>query len=146
MKTTIGIDPGKNGAIAILNDGVLEAVHGMPQTVADLTDLVRSIVAARPAGAQITAYVEQVHSSPQMGVVSAFTFGRGLGNLEAALAAFGVRLVWVRPQVWQKALGCLTGGDKNVSKRRAQELFPGLKITHGNADALLIARYGEVQP
>jgi hypothetical protein len=37
---------------------------------------------------------------------------------------------------------CLTGGDKNISKRRAQELFPSLKITHAVADALLIAEYG----
>ena len=50
------------------------------------------------------------------------------------------------PQVWQKALGCMTGGDKNVTKRRAQELFPGHKITHATADALLIAHYGTKQP
>jgi hypothetical protein len=37
---------------------------------------------------------------------------------------------------------CLTKGDKNVSKARAQELFPALKITHATADALLIAEYG----
>jgi len=35
----------------------------------------------------------------------------------------------------------MTGGDKNVSKRRAQELFPEIKITHAIADALLIAEY-----
>ncbi len=35
----------------------------------------------------------------------------------------------------------LTKGDKNVSKRRAQELFPALKVTHAIADALLIAEF-----
>jgi len=29
-----------------------------------------------------------------------------------------------------------------VSKRKAQELFPAIKITHAIADALLIAEYG----
>jgi hypothetical protein len=40
----------------------------------------------------------------------------------------------------------MTKGDKNVSKRRAQELYPQLKITHSTADALLIATYGTRQP
>jgi hypothetical protein len=35
----------------------------------------------------------------------------------------------------------LSKGDKNVTKRKAQELFPSLKITHATADALLIAEY-----
>jgi hypothetical protein len=47
----------------------------------------------------------------------------------------------VSPQKWQKAMGCMTKGDKNVSKAKAQQLFPQLKITHAIADALLIAEY-----
>lgn len=43
------------------------------------------------------------------------------------------------PRVWQKIMGCLTGGDKNVSKARAQQLFPQIKVTHAIADSLLIA-------
>jgi len=39
-------------------------------------------------------------------------------------------------------MGCMTKGDKNVSKRKAQELFPSMKVTHASADALLIAEYG----
>jgi hypothetical protein len=38
-------------------------------------------------------------------------------------------------------MGCLTKGDKNVSKSRAQELFPSIKVTHAIADALLIAEH-----
>jgi Holliday junction resolvasome RuvABC endonuclease subunit len=80
-----------------------------------------------------------------MGVKSAFTFGNGFGHLEMALTAAGIPFERVSPQRWQKALGCLTKGDKNVSKRRAQELFPSMKITHATADALLIAYYGTKQ-
>jgi hypothetical protein len=39
----------------------------------------------------------------------------------------------------------MTKGDKNVSKRKAQELFPQIKVNHYIADALLIAAYGAKQ-
>jgi hypothetical protein len=81
-----------------------------------------------------------------MGVKSAFTFGNGYGHLEMALTAAGIPFERVRPQKWQQAMGCMTKGDKNVSKRRAQELYPQLKVTHATADALLIATYGTRQP
>jgi Holliday junction resolvasome RuvABC endonuclease subunit len=81
-----------------------------------------------------------------MGVKSAFTFGNGFGHLEMALTAAGIPFERVRPQVWQKALGCMTKGEKNVSKRKAQELFPSMKVTHAIADALLLAYYGSRKP
>ena len=143
---TIGVDPGANGGIAWITDGKA-CVEKMPDTLQDLWELIESIGFEAPdfTPYQIKAYIEQVSSSPQMGVVSAFSFGRGYGNLEMALTSAGIPFERVRPQVWQKALGCMTKGDKNVSKRRAQELFPDRKITHATADALLIAHYGTKQ-
>lgn len=38
-------------------------------------------------------------------------------------------------------MGCLTNGDKNITKQRAQQLFPSAKVTHKIADALLLAEY-----
>ena len=141
-ETIIGVDPGANGGIAWITDGKA-CVEKMPDTLQDLWELVVSIsLEAGTGGMGIRAYLEAVSSSPQMGVVSAFSFGRGYGNLEMALTAAGISFERVRPQVWQKALGCMTKGDKNVSKRKAQELFPDRKITHATADALLIAHYG----
>ena len=141
-ETIIGVDPGANGGIAWITDGKA-CVEKMPDTLQDLWELVVSIsLDAGTGGMGIRAYLEAVSSSPQMGVVSAFSFGRGYGNLEMALTAAGIPFERVRPQVWQKALGCMTKGDKNVSKRKAQELFPDRKITHATADALLIAHYG----
>lgn len=136
--TTIGIDPGINGAIAWITDGK-PCVEKMPDTLQDLWGLFYDIQFEWDCH----AYIEQVHSSPQMGVKSAFTFGNGYGHLEMALTAAGIPFERVRPQVWQKEMGCLTKGDKNVSKRKAQELFPSMKVTHATADALLIAAYGE---
>jgi hypothetical protein len=139
--TTIGIDPGINGGISWIDSTGGIAVEKMPDTILDLWELIESIKVN--AGNAVRAYLETVHSSPQMGVKSAFTFGNGYGHLEMALTAAGIPFERVRPQVWQKEMGCLTKGDKNVSKRKAQELFPGTKVTHAIADSMLIAAYGE---
>jgi Holliday junction resolvasome RuvABC endonuclease subunit len=147
MKTILGVDPGVNGGIAWITDGK-PCVEKMPDTLQDLWWLIESILAEHPPiyrAKDCKAYIEHVHSSPQMGVKSAFTFGQGYGRLEMVLTAAGIPFERVRPQAWQKALQCLTKGDKNVSKRRAQELYPQLKITHATADALLIATYGTKQ-
>jgi len=140
MPCVIGVDPGVNGGIAWITDGK-PCVEKMPDTLQDLWELLRDIASE----GDCHAYLEQVHSSPQMGVVSAFTFGNGFGHLEMALTAAGIPFTRVRPQVWQKELGCMTKGDKNVSKRKAQELFPSMKVTHATADSLLLAKYGTKQ-
>lgn len=136
MTPTLGIDPGASGGLALLGDGQARAFK-LPETERDTVDLLRSLIVPG-----LHAYIERVSSSPQMGVRSAFTFGHGVGGLRMALIALGIPFESVTPQKWQKAMGCLTGGDKNVSKRRAQELYPALRITHATADALLIATYG----
>ena len=137
----IGIDPGTSGGLAYVTDedndcgyaalGKLteREIHLLVKDICDLSDT------------DPCAVIELVHSSPQMGVKSAFTFGRSYGFLRGVLAANRVRYVEVRPQAWQKAMGCLTKGDKNVSKAKAQQLYPGEKVTHATADALLLATY-----
>lgn len=132
----VGIDPGKGGGLAALEwDGKVSLLAKMPDTPAAVVELLLGI----PERSVVV--LERVHSSPQMGVRSAFTFGRGLGVLEGVLAAFNLRVEDVTPQRWQTALGCMSGGDKNVTKRRAEGLFPGARITHATADALLLAEY-----
>jgi crossover junction endodeoxyribonuclease RuvC len=145
---TIGVDPGANGAIAWIDERGKSCVEKMPDTLQDLWELICDITNfPRSAidGRKYKAYLEAVSSSPQMGVVSSFSFGRGYGNLEMALTAAGIPFERVRPQVWQKAMGCMTKGDKNISKAKAQELFPDKKVIHATADALLIALYGTKQ-
>lgn len=134
----IGIDPGKKGALAYVGR---DTEHGYTCTLDKLTEQDIWKQLAEWEIDSTFAVVEKVHSSPQMGVKSAFTFGRGYGVLVACLTAAQIPFVEVTPSKWQRSLGCLTKGDKNVSKRKAQQLFPTTKITHGNADALLIATY-----
>lgn len=145
-KIIIGLDPGKSGGVAWFDADGRPCAEKMPDTLSDLWDLLDLVVRHIPMidrQNEVSVYLETVHSSPGMGVVSAFTFGQGYGALEMAVIAANLPLNRVRPQVWQKAMGCMTKGDKNVSKRRAQELFPSIKITHAIADSLLIARYGQ---
>lgn len=135
----IGIDPGVEGGIAWTDDDGLDPQCAkMPQTDRDVFELLRDVGCL---GSSCRAVLEFVRASPQMGVVSAFTFGCGYGGLRMALAATGIPFDHVLPRKWQGAMGCLSRGDKNVTKRRAQELFPHAKVTHAVADALLLAEY-----
>jgi dienelactone hydrolase len=132
----IGVDPGKSGAIAFLkSNGSAWTIKG-DSTHRDMVDAIED---ARSIAPIAFALIEYVASSPQMGVKSAFSFGQSYGALEMLLAACNVPFERITPRKWQDAMKCRTGGDKNISKQRAQELFPTLKITHANADALLLA-------
>ena len=134
----IGIDPGKSGAIAFIDGATGDAwAIKAKETMHDLCEAVREAV----GGQSCTATIEKVHSSPQMGVKSAFSFGQSYGQLEMLLCALGVRYEHVSPAKWQGDMKCRTGGDKNITKAAAQRLFPAVKITHANADALLLAEY-----
>lgn len=133
--TYIGIDPGASGGIAALTaTGDIVLVSTMPDTERDLLDVLEPLTGSR-------AVLEYVRSSPQMGVASAFTFGASYGRLRMALTAARIAYEEVTPPKWQGAMGCRTKGDKNVSKARAQELFPSVRWTHATADAVLLAEF-----
>jgi hypothetical protein len=135
----IGIDNGASGGIAALEaDGSLYRCDPMPATDADLLALFEAL---RVDYLDCFAVLERAQSFPKMGVVGAFTYGRGYGAMQMALHAAQIPFDIVQPLKWQTVLSCRTRGDKNVSKRRAEQLFPGRKITHAIADALLIAEY-----
>lgn len=145
MKAYLGIDPGMAGGFAILAEGKAPYAIPMPETERDIWDAVRGFHAW--ADKETVAVIEQVSAMPKNGAVSMFNFGKGYGGLRMALIAAGIPFTEARPQVWQKALGCLTGGDKNVSLAKAQQMFPAApwgktkKHNLAIADALLIAEY-----
>lgn len=144
MKAYIGIDPGQSGGIAVVNDAGEGFAWPMPDTERDIYDHIVSLTTW--CNCSMSACIERVHSMPRQGVASTFKFGMGYGALRMALVASGLPWRDVTPQAWQKAIGCLTKGDKNVSKAKAQQLFPSLRITHATADALLIAEWLRRQP
>ena len=140
----IGIDPGASGGAAWYRNGVHHAMPFKNLTEAEMLELFEGI------GRHSFAYLENVHSMPGQGVASTFKFGMHFGGLRMALIAASISFETVSPQKWQKALGCMSGGDKKITRAKAQELFPTVHIvgsgdkmpTHAIADALLIAEYG----
>ena len=147
MTTIIGIDPGKSGGIAILNtENNVVLAEKMPATLGDLDHILN-----HQGFYDSLVFVEKVNPGPKMGSSAAFKFGHGCGALAMALIAGEKHHEYVTPQKWQKEFGLIVTGrglgqddtaKKNRNKARAQELFPGIKITHAIADALLIAEYG----
>lgn len=145
----LGIDPGKSGSIVVIDWWEKDSRLGrateatithckLDGTETDIwnwlndnTDMLNAV-----------ATIENVHAMPKQGVSSSFSFGKSFGFLIGLLTASSIPYKFTTPQKWQKGMQCLTKGDKNVSKAAAQRLWPKLKITHANADALLIAEYG----
>lgn len=138
QRAWIGIDPGASGAIAVIHESGNVNWIKNDSTEHELADWLRDIA----ENFDCIAIIEHVSAMPKQGVSSTFKFGRSFGFLIGLLTALRVRYEAYRPQVWQKHLRCLTKGDKNVSKAAAQRLWPSTKITHANADALLIAEFG----
>ena len=145
--TIVGIDPGKNGAIAVLTpDGEVQTLQLAKATERDIAEF----LSYRSPG---VAYLEQVASSPQMGVVSAFNFGCSFGSLRMAVIASRLQLETVLPRKWQSAMRVkkIGGGfgkndteKKRATKARAQEIFPEIKITNAISDALLLMEFGRI--
>jgi len=135
----LGIDPGYSGCVVSLHreTGEVDGFIGLSETPHDVADFVR-----QRALSIDRAYLEKVHSMPRQGVASTFKFGTSYGFCLGLLTSLLVPFEEVTPTKWQTFMKCKTGGDKNVTKAAAQRLHPRLKITHKNADALLIAEYG----
>lgn len=142
----IGVDPGENGGIAVMNEAhSVVDVANMPATPRDILEYLR------PYSGKAVCYLEDVGKGmPGQSSSATAKFARHCGHLEMALMALEIPVVKVMPQKWQKtySLGrsseCGKSEWKNRLKARAQELFPdlGKKVTLKTCDALLIALYG----
>jgi hypothetical protein len=142
----IGIDPGVSGGIATIDEkGRVLGVEKLPELeheiLAALTKFIEPGQAQSPRRAMLERVIPFSRPGAKIGVVSSFTSGKGYGKLLMALTATFTPFDEVMPQKWQAALGCRSGGNKNVTKRRALQLWPTMKITHAYADALLLAEY-----
>lgn len=145
MKNVIGIDPGKNGGIAVFSldeERVIEVVK-MPETAQDVFQYLQKYKEGS------ICYLEKVGGMPGQSGSAMFTFGRGFGHLEMALIALGIPTTEVSPQRWQKTIhvgnqrGRTKTEWKNKLKERAEQLYPYVgKITLAKSDALLIMHYG----
>lgn len=151
----IGIDPGLQGAFALLDPATgAVSVLDMPTTVdvagsqrrrldiPALVSLTRGLAALEP----VLTILEQVGARGKDSAASMFAFGRGFGALETALHAAGIPPRMVPPAKWKGALH--VPADKGQARAAATTVFP--RHAHlwqrvkddGRAEAALIAYYG----
>lgn len=145
MKTVfIGIDPGKNGGIAVIDTESGITIAEPYSNEALITRLMLVSVSERDA----ICCLEKVGAMPGQGVVSMFTFGQSVGYIKGVLEAFKIPYQEITPQKWKREF-CLNS-DKAASAEVCRKLFPDINLLatprckkphDGMAEALLMAEY-----
>ena len=155
----VGIDPGLDGAVALLIGGRLKDFVDFYKICQETRTGKRRLRGDKVAGCLrfwhdrhvIDAiWIESVHAMPGQGSVSGFSLGVTYGScLTAASTTIGRDANEVAPQVWKKAAGVTA--DKQTSLDLAIELWPdhaakfARKKDADRAEAALIARHGWLQ-
>jgi hypothetical protein len=89
--------------------------------------------------------LEKVHIMPKQSAISMDKFIRGYGFLRGCLASNLVSYEDIQPKKWQSYFNLPKSDSatehKNNLKAAAQRLFPSIKVTAKNQDAILIAYY-----
>jgi len=150
----IGIDPGLNGAIAVLQDNKVKEIFDAPVmpegkknkrqlNSAQLVKLLKDIISDSE---EVVVIVENVSAMPGQGVTSMFNFGQTFGAIKGICAALGLPIFFVRPAKWKKHFD-LINSSKDASRTKAIEMYPSLsdqlskKKDVNKSDAILIARF-----
>jgi crossover junction endodeoxyribonuclease RuvC len=161
--TWIGIDPGIDGAMCVMEQDQDRAVdiwfYDCPTyqdgkkrriDVAGLIDLFRGIDPGH-SHAFLEKVSAGVFSMPgqKMGSVSAFSFGYGYGVWMGVLAALKIPYTLVTPNAWKKAMMNGEPKEKGASRAVARRLYPdqlaeslSRKRDHNRSDSCLLAEYG----
>tara|TARA_Y100000590_G_C15540224_1_gene946649 strand:- start:169 stop:663 length:495 start_codon:yes stop_codon:yes gene_type:complete len=150
----IGIDPGLNGAIAVLQENKVKEIFDVPVmpegkknkrqlNSAQLVKLLKDIISDNK---EVAVIVENVSAMPGQGVTSMFNFGQTFGAIKGICAALGLPIFFVRPAKWKKHFD-LINSSKDASRTKAIEMYPSLsdqlskKKDVNKSDAILIARF-----
>ena len=154
MKVIVGIDPGLNGAIAIIENFKVIDLFDMPVMTegkkskrqlnsALLVKILRDKIKNYE---ETSVVVEQVNAMPGQGVTSMFNFGQSFGAIKGICAALQLPIYFVRPTKWKKHFN-LIKTHKDASRTKVIEIYPDVsgklsrKKDSNKADAILIARY-----
>lgn len=104
-KYYIGIDPGKNGAVAVIDrDGQLLYMSPFPKNGSelDLSTIYRHMV--QYLGSDTLVALELPTPLHKAGNSSSYNFGRAVGAMEGMLAAANVAHIKPNPKAWQKVV------------------------------------------
>ena len=148
-----GVDPGLSGAIFLFDPNGATVVLDMPVVARGVSfaDIATWLSPMQLHTEMI--YVENVHAMPRQGVSSMFKFGTSFGGVLGVLATLKVPYTMVEPSVWKRAVGLPAGAPKELSVKRAIQVFPkfadrftrpkqrgtGIIPLDGRAEAALIA-------
>ena len=138
----VGIDPGKNGAMAIIYPNKTKLIdYSLPTYVFYLRKF-------QLEEKEFKVIVEKVHSMPGQGVASTFSFGENFGKIQGILEALEIPYELIPPQVWQRSCGIPPKSDKKAIASIISTIYPkaelyGLRggLKDGRSDALGIATY-----
>ena len=154
-----GIDPGTNGAIAVLdseNPDSVELLDLKKNTIFEVFDWMEGEISLFSPG---EIWIEDIHSMYGMSDKSNFGFGKNLGIVTAIAEIFQgeapkkakITIRTVTPKIWQKYVGVTAKGKaiKQQVSKIAQYLYPQAELhgkrgglLDGRSDALMIAYYG----
>lgn len=149
-KIIVAGDPGASGAIAWRDP---ETAQVMTMTWKKIVDGKFGIVERLSQGVDSKViYVEKVsgYIGKEQTGSSMFSFGEVYGAMWAPFMAYGFTVKPAEPKKWQKSLfitkpkGCSYETGKRILKNRAIKMYPEVKVTLTNADALLILKYAEI--
>lgn len=151
----LGIDPGVNGAAALVWPNGNIMVQDMPchkeyvgsswRSRIDTSELV-TILHVMEFFAPVAAFVEQVHGRPGFQSSKIGVLCHSAGLVEGILNAFKIPVHLVPPHVWKGRMSL--NSDKGKSRETAAKLFPDNADLFkrvkddGRAEAALIAMYG----
>ncbi len=150
----IGVDPGLNGALAVLDGNKIIEVFDIPVMAegkknkrqlnsAELSSILRNNMLNNE---NTVVVVEQVNAMPGQGVTSMFNFGQTFGAIKGICAALGLPIFFVRPSKWKKHFD-LINSSKDASRTKVIEMYPSIsnqlskKKDVNKSDAILIARF-----
>ena len=150
----IGIDPGINGAISIIENKKIIEVFDMPTMIdgkknkkqVNGAQVVNIIKEKLNNDKETIVVVEHVNAMPGQGVTSMFNFGQSFGVIKGICSALNLPIYFVRPTKWKKYFN-LIKTNKDASRTKAIEAYPEIssklsrKKDSNKADAILIARY-----
>ena len=138
--TFIGVDPGKKGSLALLENGAVSIFPFDEDTYIEMLGKV--------APHASICCLEHVGSMPGQGVTSMFHFGENFGFIQGVLRAYKIPFELVRPQKWKKEFSIT--GDKNSYIQVCKRLFPDVRLFRtarctkeddNMAEAVLLSEY-----
>jgi len=157
----VGVDPGINGGLCFMTDGVVNAVVKTP-TYAYTVGSGKKLKKKKMLDAEIVGelikkfnphavYIEKVGGMPGQGITSTFNFGFVTGMVHGICGALKIKVTTVRPQEWKKVILENEDHDKDAAIGFCQQNFPDVNLLptkrstephDGMAESICIAIFG----